>query len=81
MSEEFCISDATIPRLVDLIDEEGHPRMHWRINIAEGPFIGRKLAIWMNVVLRQYRHTSFMSDVSAFLSHRTFHQQHHGYQY
>src|SRR6516164_3636121 len=26
-------------------------------------------------------HTSFVTDVSAFLSHRTFHQQHHGYQH
>ena len=27
------------------------------------------------------RHTSFVTDVSAFLSNRAFHQQHHGYQH
>ena len=43
MPKEFCITDAAISRLVDLIDDEGRPRMHRRINIAEGPFIGRKL--------------------------------------
>ena len=53
MPKESCITNATISRLVDLIDEEGRPRMHRWINIAEAPFIGGQLSVGVHVPLAQ----------------------------
>ena len=63
MSKESCITDATIARPVDLIDEEGRKRMHRWINGAEVPFIGGKLAVWMDVVSLQHEFELLLGEV------------------
>ena len=46
-------SAVPVMRLLDLVDAPGGPGVHGRIDVAEGPLVGRQLAVGMHVPLAQ----------------------------
>ena len=49
--------------LLDLVDAPCRPRVDWRVDVAEGPFVGRQLAVGVHVPLTRHEHELFLGEV------------------
>ena len=54
-----------LPRrfLLDLVDAPCGPGMHRRVDVAEGPFIGRQLPVGMHVPLAQHQQQLLLGEI------------------
>src|SRR5262249_33254812 len=53
----------TASLFLDLVNTPCRPRMHRRIHIAEGPFIGRQLSIWVHVPFAKQEHELLFGEI------------------
>ena len=60
--EEFPIANPA-SLLLDLVDTPRGPGMHWRIHIAERPFVSRQLPVRMHVPFAQQEHELLFSEL------------------
>src|SRR6266699_4746344 len=60
--EESAIGDATHPPL-DFIDAPRGPGVHWRVHIAECPFIGRQLPVRVHVPLAEKQNELLFCEI------------------
>ena len=51
--------------LLDLIDAQRRPSMHRRVDVAQGPFVGRQLAVGVHVPLAQEKQELILGEVGV----------------